>query len=117
MNDSAPGAPIPYMETYYSIGYAIMSLIWVATAAGFITTAFLTDPISLRLARARSLMASEACMTMAYVMIACSPPFPVVVVAYFSSGLGNALNLTLDNVFCANMNKLSQTLGLVHGCY
>lgn len=117
MNDSAPGALIPYMETYFSIGYAVVSLIWVANAAGFITTAFLTDPVSFRLGRARSLMASEACMITAYVMIACSPPFPVVVVAYFFSGLGNALNLALNNVFCANMNKPTVILGLAHGSY
>ncbi len=39
LNDSAPGALIPYMEKTYSIGYAIVSLIFISNALGFISAA------------------------------------------------------------------------------
>lgn len=39
MNDSAPGALIPYIERDYHIGYAVVSLIFIANAPGFITAA------------------------------------------------------------------------------
>lgn len=32
MSDSAPGALIPYIENYYSIGYAVVSLIWYVSS-------------------------------------------------------------------------------------
>ena len=30
MNDSAPGALIPYIEEWYNIGYAVVSTIWIS---------------------------------------------------------------------------------------
>jgi hypothetical protein len=33
-NDSSPGALIPYIEKWYNIGYAVVSTIWIANAAG-----------------------------------------------------------------------------------
>lgn len=81
MNDSVPGALIPYMEKHYNIGYAIVSLIFVTNAIGFIITAFATDTVLSKLGRSRTLMTGEVIMLVGYVMIACTPPFPVVVVA------------------------------------
>ena len=34
LNDSAPGALIPYIESWYSIGYAVVSMIWISNAVG-----------------------------------------------------------------------------------
>jgi len=69
------------MESDYRIGYAVVSLIFVTTAIGFIITSFAIDAIQSKLGRARTLMVSEVIFLMGYVMIACTPPFPVVVVA------------------------------------
>ena len=32
INDSAPGALIPYIEEWYGIGYAVVSMIWMSNA-------------------------------------------------------------------------------------
>ena len=71
MNDSAPGALIPYIESAYGIGYAVVSLIWIANAMGFILAAFSNDFIDAKLGRAKSLMLSEVIMIAAYTVIAC----------------------------------------------
>jgi hypothetical protein len=39
VNDSAPGALIPYLEKDYKVGYVIMSLIFLINSAGFISAA------------------------------------------------------------------------------
>lgn len=117
LNDAAPGALIPYMESYYSIGYAIVSLIFITNAVGFILAAFFTEPILGLLGRAKSCMLSEAIIILGYVMITCTPPFPAVVVAFFLLGLGMALNLALNNVFCANLANSTVILGAAHGSY
>jgi MFS family permease len=117
MNDSAPGALLPYIEAYYNIGYAVVSLIWITNAVGFILAAFFTDMILSRLGRARLLMLSELLMIAGYVMAACAPPFPAVVVSYLINGFGYAMNLALNNVFCANLANSTVVLGLAHGSY
>lgn len=117
LNDAAPGALIPYIEQWYGIGYALVSLIWITNAIGFIIAAFTTDAIAARLGRAKSLIFSEACMIAGYVIIACPVPFAALVVAYLILGFGNQINLGLNNVFLANLQQPSVILGIAHGTY
>lgn len=118
LNDAAPGALLPYLETWYAIGYATVSLIFVTNAAGFLAAAFCTDAILTRLGRARTLILSECVMIAGYVVIVCTPPrFAGVVAAFFLLGYGAAINLALNNVFCANLRGSTVVLGLTHGGY
>lgn len=117
LNDSAPGALIPYMEKDYSIGYAVVSLIFVTNAIGFISAAPSTQPLLARLGRAKTLLLAELLMMAGHLMLVCTPPFPVVVLSFFFTGLGQAVNLALNNVFCANLANHSIPLGLFHGSY
>ncbi|KAF2083595.1 MFS general substrate transporter [Saccharata proteae CBS 121410] len=117
LNDSAPGPLIPYMEKDYSIGYAVVSTIFVTNAAGFIAAAFACDAIETRLGRAKTLMLSEAIMMVGYIILACTPPFGAVVAAFFPLGFGFAIPLALNNVFCSNLANATVVLGLFHGCY
>lgn len=117
MADSAPGALIPYMEKDYHIGYATVSLIFITQAVGFISAAFITDLIDNTLGRAKCLMLSELFLISAYVTIVCTPPFGVVVFAYFLIGLGEAINIALNNTFCSNLANSTTVLGFAHGSY
>lgn len=118
LNDSAPGALIPYMEKDYNIGYAIVSLIFVTNAIGFISAAPLTQILQARLGRAKLLVLAEATMMAGYTMLVIpSRPFPVVVLAFLLLGLGIALNLACNNVFVANLANSTTTLGWFHGAY
>ncbi|KAI4795270.1 MFS general substrate transporter, partial [Aureobasidium sp. EXF-8845] len=117
INDASAGALIPYMEKEYHIGYAIVSLIFITNAIGFITAAFFTDLTLEKLGRARACMFSETLLIAGYVIMACTPPFPVVVIAFLLLGLGLALNLALNNVFCANLANSTVILGASHGSY
>jgi MFS family permease len=105
------------MEVYYHLGYAVMSLVFVGNAAGFIIAAFFTNMILDRLGRAKTLILAELFMLSAYVMLVVTPPYPVVIVAFFLLGYGMAINLALNNVFCANLNPSSAVLGAAHGSY
>lgn len=78
---------------YYSIGYAIVSLIFITSAIGFISAVFIVDVLRARLGRARTLMVSQALLATGLVMIVCTPPFPVVVASFFFIGLGEAIYL------------------------
>lgn len=117
MNDAAPGALIPYMEKDYKIGYAIVSLIFVTNAVGFIAAAPISQALQTRLGRAKTLVLAESLMAAAYIMLVCRPPFPVVVVSFLFLGLGIATNLAPNNVFAANLANSTTALGWLHGSY
>lgn len=102
---------------YYSIGYALVSLIFVGQAIGFILGAGLIDPLRERLGRGRTLALAQVFMTGAYTIIACTTPFPAVVAAYFLIGLGMSLNLALGNIFCGSLTSSTAALGMMHGSY
>ncbi|MCJ1472297.1 hypothetical protein MMC13_000944 [Lambiella insularis] len=117
LNDSAPGALIPYIEPYYNIGYAVVSMVFVANAVGFICAALYTTTLQARYGRAKVLVFAESLITAGYTIIACAPPFPVVVIAFLLTGLGMATNLALNNVFVANLANATGMLGVFHGSY
>ena len=117
LNDSIPGAIIPYIEKDYNIGYAVVSLIFVANALGFILAAPCTYFLENRLGRARVYMLSFALLAATYVAIICHPPFPVIVLSFFFLGFGLAINLALNNVWCANLANRTLALGGLHGGY
>ncbi|KAI0596311.1 major facilitator superfamily domain-containing protein [Biscogniauxia sp. FL1348] len=117
LTDSAPGALIPYMEAYYNIGYAIVSLLFIGNAVGFILAAPLIDAIRQRLGRGRAMLLSQVCMGVGYVPLAAGAPFPAVVAAYFLIGFGFAVSLAIGNVFCANLRRGTTVLGFMHGSY
>ncbi|KAJ5098463.1 hypothetical protein N7532_005464 [Penicillium argentinense] len=117
MNDSAPGALIPYIEKHYGIGYAVVSLIFVTNALGFISAAPLTHTIEHKLGRSKSYVLAMVFLAVSYVVIICQPPFPVVVTCFFFLGFGMALSLALNNVYCANLGNATTALGCMHGSY
>jgi fucose permease len=69
------------MEEHYHIGYAIVSLVFVGNAIGFVTAAFFTDTILGKLGRAKTLIAAELVLLSAYAMIVATPPYAVVVIS------------------------------------
>ncbi|KAI8961698.1 MFS general substrate transporter [Daldinia sp. FL1419] len=117
LTDSAPGALIPYMESHYNIGYAVVALIFVGNALGFIMAAPFVDRIRQRLGRAKTLALAQFCMSIGYIPLICAAPFPAVAVANFFIGFGLAVQLAIGNVFCANLANSTTILGAFHGSY
>ena len=117
LNDSAPGALLPYIENYYSIAYGTVSLIFVAYAIGFVSAAPFTKWLQTKLGRAWFLLLAQALVICEYTIIVTRPPFGVVVVSFFVSGLGSAWALSINNVFVSGMKNGLELLGVFHGCY
>ncbi|CAD6448462.1 cbccd8ca-4a3d-4783-a979-c4a14e07b7c4 [Sclerotinia trifoliorum] len=117
LSDAAAGPLIPKMIIAYGIQERLVSLIFITQAIGYISAAFCIDAIRARMGRAKSIMLAEAIMSIGYVMIVTNPPFPVVVVAFLFVGFGMAINLSLSNVFAANLDNGTRMLGFMHGAY
>jgi fucose permease len=117
LNDSAPGALLPYIQEDYSIGYAIVSLLFVSNAAGYIVAAPQAHHLEKNFGRAWGYAISELLMALGYTIILCHPPFWGIIIAFFFIGVGEAFDLALNNVFCANLGGGASALGALHGCY
>ncbi|KAK3344719.1 major facilitator superfamily domain-containing protein [Neurospora tetraspora] len=117
MSDSAPGALIPAMEKYYSIGYAIVSLIFVGNALGFIAAAFFVDAIRERLGRAKTLAVGQGLISLGYIPMIATAPYPAIVVGFFFVGFGMSINLAMGNVFCGSLSNSTTALSMMHGSY
>lgn len=114
----ASEASLTYTEyRYYDIGYAMVSLIFVGQAVGFILGAGLIDSIRERIGRGRTLALAQLFMVGGYVIIACTAPFPAIIVAFFLIGLGMTINLALGNIFCGSLTNSTTALGAMHGSY
>jgi fucose permease len=105
------------METYYSITFAIVALIFIGETVGFVCSSVLCDMLHRRLGRAKAIMLCDLAGICGSLMLACSPPYPVVVLGFFTSGFGYAIGLALNNVFASNLTSATTALGLLHGCY
>jgi fucose permease len=101
----------------YNIGYAIGSLIFITNALGFILAAPCTHALESQFGRARLYLLSQVLIGIANVTIICKPPFTVVITSFFFIGTGIAVNLALNNVFCANLASSTTALGVLHGAY
>ncbi|WYZ45910.1 hypothetical protein EsH8_IX_000135 [Colletotrichum jinshuiense] len=117
LNDSAPGALIPYMEKHYDIGYAIVSLIFIGNAFGFIFGAVFLESLRIKLGRARLLALAQTMITISYAPILAQAPFPLIVVSFFLIGFGMSITLAVNNVFCGSLRQATTALGYMHGAY
>ncbi|KAI0136781.1 major facilitator superfamily transporter [Xylariales sp. AK1849] len=117
LTDSAPGALIPYMEKYYNIGYAVVSLIFISNALGYIIAAPFVAALQARLGRARALAVCDLLIAAGFIPLAVAAPFPAVVAGYLVLGFGFAVNLSISNVFTANLRNGTTLLGLMFGSY
>ncbi|EXM29505.1 Major facilitator superfamily [Fusarium oxysporum f. sp. vasinfectum] len=117
LSDGATGALIPYMEKYYGIGYATVSLIFVGKAIGFIAAAVFIDILKEKLGRAKLLGLGQALVTLAYIPIICGAPFIVVVLSFFFIGFSISINVAIGNLFCGGLQNGTFMLGVQHGTY
>lgn len=117
LNDASSGALIPYIEKYYGIGYAVVSLIFVGNALGFILAAPLVNLVESRFGRAKTYIFATSLMSVGYTAIICTPPFPVVVVSFFTLGFAMGLFVAITNAFLVNLVNGTVILGAMHGVY
>lgn len=105
MNDGAPGALLPSLEAYYSINYAIVSLIFLSNACGFICASFLSNKVHIMLGRCKSLVVGNFLMVLCYVILSAHPPFGAVIVAFFLVGMGMGFMLAHCNSYMVHPTK------------
>ncbi|KAK4617672.1 Bypass of stop codon protein 6 [Fulvia fulva] len=117
MNDATYGAIIPYLQTYYNLRYAIVSLVFLSPFVGYTASALLNNAIHLRFGQRGVAFLGPLCHLFAYVINCVHPPFPVLVVSFILAGFGNGLLDAGWNAWIGAMANANEMLGLLHATY
>ncbi|KAK1755389.1 MFS general substrate transporter [Echria macrotheca] len=117
LSDTAPSALIPTLEKQYDTTSALLYLLFVANALGFITGAIFLEGITECLGRARTFALGQLLAVAGYLPIAFVAPFPIFMLSFFVTGFGLSLSLALGNVFCGSLRDGTPALGAMHGTY
>ena len=122
MNDGAPGALLPSLEISYSLNYAVVSLIFLSNAVGFIFSSFLSNKLHILVGRCKSLIIGTILQALCYVILSTRPPYEVVVLAFFLAGAGMGFILAHSNSYMVwssiyqltegNSSECSQSVGI-----
>ncbi|KAK9446824.1 major facilitator superfamily domain-containing protein [Limtongia smithiae] len=107
----------PQIEDWYDKTYRSVSLCFLAPAAGYMVSAFCNNYVHSLVGLWGTSIFAMSLLTLGYAVIVWTPPFPLLVLAYALTGLGNG---TLDaawNVYISNLRNENELLGLMHGFY
>lgn len=116
-SDSAPGALLPFIERHYGINYAVVSLIWMANAIGFILVAASAHKIQPWFGRQYSLLIGCFLSIIQYAIVSSGSHFALIVVGFGFGGAGLGIVLAQCNVFLANLDKSTLYLSFNHAGY
>ncbi|CAK7896280.1 hypothetical protein CAAN1_04S07844 [[Candida] anglica] len=113
-SDAAPGALLPYIEDFYNISYSIVSLIWMANAAGFIVVAAFAGKIQKWFGLRKSLLIGCISSCIMYGMVSSGAHFAVIVAGFFMGGIGLGICLSQCNVYLSRLDGGSIYLAYLH---
>ncbi|AEO61817.1 hypothetical protein MYCTH_2312413 [Thermothelomyces thermophilus ATCC 42464] len=117
MTDGALGALLPYIESYYSISYTVVSLVFLSPFAGYLLAALLNNQIHHRLGQVGVAFMGPVSRLIGIVPLVFHPPYPALPVILLFTGFGNGIEDSAWNAWVGNMHRANELLGVLHGGY
>jgi fucose permease len=115
--DSAIGVLIPAISSHYGVGKGIVSLLLLWSSAGYLIAAFNSGFLMKQLGQRRFLLLGVSAIIVGAFSISIVPPFAVLMLSFFFTGLGiAALDIGL-NVYIAVLPRSTTLLNYLHAFY
>lgn len=105
------------IESYYDIGYTVVSLLFLASFVGYMAAALASNLIHHHFGQRGVAIIAPLSRLTGYIVMALHPPYPVLPVALLFPGFGNGLEDSAWNVFVGDLQHANQLLGIMHGAY
>ncbi|OSD01411.1 MFS general substrate transporter, partial [Trametes coccinea BRFM310] len=117
-NDATTGPMLPRIQENYHIGFAVVSLIFVFNAIGYLAGAFVNVFLTDKFGFGKVLYIGSLCQIGAYAMLAPAGPYPLMCFAYFVIGFTLAIQAAQATGYVASLKKDSNAkMGFLHGSY
>ncbi|KAI8675925.1 MFS domain-containing protein [Fusarium keratoplasticum] len=116
-NDGSLGAILPYMERDYSVGYAVVSLIFIGQGIGCLFAAIFLDDLYPSLGPANVFRIANMAVLLGYILMVAAAPFPLIPIAFSFVGFGKAINKIVEKSLCSYSPSESILPEIIYGCY
>lgn len=117
-NDGTAGPLIPKLREFYSVGFTVVSMLFVTSCAGFIFGALINVWLTDRLGFGKVLVLGAFLQIITYSVQAPAPPFAAFVVMNLINGCGLALQDAQANGFVGSLSHYQETkMGILHATY
>ncbi|KAM0718894.1 hypothetical protein Q7P37_005966 [Cladosporium fusiforme] len=118
LNDGSLGALLPYVIRSYGLTAAIASSVYAANFFGWLAAALINTHINQYFDLGAMLTLGAALQVLAQVLRAWQAPFPLYVVTFWITSVGQAFQDTHANSYVAGATQgAHRWLGFVHSCY
>ncbi|KAF4997288.1 hypothetical protein FDECE_12105 [Fusarium decemcellulare] len=117
MNDATAGAMVPHLESYYSLPYSIVSLIFLGPMIGCITAAFSSNRLHEKYGRRGVAAFATGSYAISYLGMSLHPPFGIVVPLLVLTGYGSGLFNGSWNSWAGGLTNSGTVLAFLHGCW
>ncbi|KAJ3839168.1 major facilitator superfamily domain-containing protein [Lentinula raphanica] len=117
-NDGSVGPLLPVIQAYYSVGFAVVSLLFVVNCCGFVVGAAVNIWLNERLGFGKVMVLGSLFQLATYAIQSPAPPFPALVFSFFLAGLGMSLQNAQANGFVGSLKKNKHAkLMMLHASY
>ncbi|KAE9405025.1 MFS general substrate transporter [Gymnopus androsaceus JB14] len=117
-NDGSVGPLLPVIQTYYAVGFAVVSLLFVFNCFGFIIGAGVNVWLNERIGFGKVMVLGSLFQLVTYAIQGPAPPFPAMVLSFFLAGFGMSLQSAQANGFVGSLKKNKSTkLMMLHASY
>ncbi|TFK87362.1 MFS general substrate transporter [Polyporus arcularius HHB13444] len=117
-NDGTTGPLLPRIQSYYGLGFASVSLIFVFNAVGYVAAAVANVYLTDRFGFGKVMLFGSVLQVAAYAMLFPPGPFPLMCVGFTMIGFGLALQNAHCNGYVASSKENVPTkIGYLHASY
>ncbi|KAI0739076.1 major facilitator superfamily domain-containing protein [Daedaleopsis nitida] len=117
-HDGTTGPMLPRVQEIYHIGFAVVSLLFVCSAVGYLAGAVATVYMTDRFGFGKILLMGARIQTGAYAALVPAGPFPVMCAAYGVIGFTLSIQAAQSTGFVSSLKKNSgEKVGVLHASY
>ncbi|KAH9031650.1 MFS general substrate transporter [Lactarius pseudohatsudake] len=117
-SDSSTGPLLPRIQSVYDVGFAVVSVIFIANCIGFVAGSTLNIFLNDKLGFGKTIALGSVAQMVAFSIQASAPPFPLFAITYAINGFGASFADAQANGFVANYkDNAAAKMGFLHAAY
>ncbi|KAL5621230.1 hypothetical protein BROUX41_006700 [Berkeleyomyces rouxiae] len=105
------------IERDYGLSYTVVSVLFLSPCLGYLIAGLVNNHLHYHFGQFGVAALGPLLHTAGFLPLVFHPPYPVLPVAMFISGLGSGVQDSAWNAWAGNMQNSNELLGIIHGVY